>query len=193
MIPAREIVKLFLVALCFASTAWADGFADFRTHVQGKIPAGWQCEEIATFENITRFVVRSADNRYSIVVTRREAISQQEWTLRSERGEKAIAAIIAGAEPEKIDAEALLKAMKLPEGRYEDEAVSVDLSEPELWYAEIGSDEKKSQAVLKVILGTLELYDKSKPADAGNAAKNPESERKTEATPSRPPENGRSK
>ena len=171
--------------LFFATTALGDAFADFRTEVQRKIPAGWVCGEVKTIEGNTLFDVRSPENRFSVIINRRELISQQEWTLRSERIEKVMNAILTGAAPENIDGTALKDGMELPDGRYRGGAVSVGVDDPELWYPEIESDDRESKAVLKVILGALELYSKSEQsgADQPASASEPKSEGKDKPQP----------
>lgn len=152
------------IGLLFSATmALGDAFSDFKTELQHKIPAGWVCGEIRKIEGNTLFDVSSPQNRFSIVITRRELISQHEWTSRSKRMKKAIDAIIAGQAPETIDSTALTDGMKLPDGRYGGGAVSVGVSEPDIWYPEIKSDDSDSKEVLKAILGTLDLYKKSEP------------------------------
>jgi hypothetical protein len=170
MKTTNYMLRAVIGSLCLATTALGDAFADFRAVVQGKIPAGWVCSEIRTIEGNTLFDVRSPENRFSVVITRRELISQQEWTSRSERLEKAVAAIIAGEAPEKVDGVALADGMGLPDGRYSGGAVSVALSDPEIWYPEIESDNRKSKAVLKAIFGTIDLYNKSEQGGTGQPA-----------------------
>lgn len=161
-------------SLLFATTALGDAFADFRTEVKRKIPAGWVCSEIRTFEGRTLFGIRSQANRFSIVVTRRELISQQEWTSRAAQIKKAINAILAGDAPESIDGTALKHGLELPDGRYGGGAVSVGVDYPELWYPEIEADDQESKAVLKSVLGTLELYNKSEQGGADQPSTAPE-------------------
>ena len=189
---ATYMLRVTLGSLFFATTALGDAFSDFRAEVQGKIPAGWVCGEIKTIEGNTLFDVRSPENRFSVVITRRKLISQQEWTSRSERLKKAIAAIIAGEAHDKIAGTALSDGMELPDGRYGGGAVSVGLSDPEIWYPEIESDDRKSKAVMKAILGTLELYNKSEQAGAGQPATRPESKSEGNTKP-QPKSEGRSR
>jgi hypothetical protein len=163
-----------ICALFFATTARGDAFADFRTEVQRKIPSGWVCGEVRTIEGNTLFDVRSPKNRFSVIITRRELISQQEWNSRSERIKKAINAILAGDAPENIDGTAIKDGTDLPDGRYGGGAVSVGVDDSELWYPEIESDGQESTVVLKVILGTLELYNKSEQAGVDQPATAPQ-------------------
>lgn len=146
-------------------------FADFRAEVRSKAPAGWVCGEIGTIEGRALFDVSSPKNRYTVVITQHDLISQQEWTLRAERMKKAIDSFIAGKEPKEI--EALLKGMDLPNGRFGRTAVCVSLSEPEIHYPEIGTDEQEARTVVKAIFGILKLYDKSEPPGAGQPATKP--------------------
>jgi hypothetical protein len=175
---ATYMLGVTLGSLFFAATALGDAFSDFRTEVQGKIPAGWVCGEIRTVEGNTLFDVISPANKFSIVITRRDLISQQEWTSRYERVKKAIDSLLAGEAPEKAGGTALAEGMELPDGRYGGTAVSVGLSDPEIWYPEIEADERKSKAVLKAILGTLELYNKDGTTGAGKPATRSESKSK---------------
>jgi hypothetical protein len=158
---AKYMLGVGIGSLFLATTALGDAFANFRAEVQRKIPAAWACGEIGTIEGNTLFDVSSPENRFSIVITRCELISQQEWTLRSGRMKQAVDAIIAGEETKNVDASALIEGMGLPDGRFGGAAMSVGLSAPDVWYPEIGSDDRESKVVLKAILGILKLYKKS--------------------------------
>lgn len=156
---------LAVISACvfITASAFADAFADFRTEVQRKSPAAWVCGEIRTLEGRMLFDVSSPKNRFTVVITAHELISQQEWTSRAGRMKKAIDSFISGKTPAKESdhADALLKGMDLPDGRFGNTAVSVSLSESELHYPEIGEEEKEAKSVVKAIFRILKPYDKS--------------------------------
>jgi hypothetical protein len=160
-----------------AVSAFADAFADFRAEVQRKAPVGWVCGEIRTIEGRTLFDVSSPKNRFTVVITQYDLISQQEWTLRAERMKQAIDSVLTEKEPKEIDA--LVKGMDLPDGRFGRTAVRISLSEPEVYYPEYGADDQKAKTVVKAILGILTLYNKSEQG-AGQPATRPESESESE-------------
>jgi hypothetical protein len=152
------------------TSALADAFADFRAEVQRKAPVGWVCGEIRIIEKQTLFNVSSSKNRFTVVITQHDLISQQEWTLRAKRMKQAIDSFIAGKEPKDIDF--LLEGMDLPDGLFGRTAVCVSLVEPEIHYPEIGTDGQEARAVVKSILGILKLYQKSEqPGPAQPATK----------------------
>jgi hypothetical protein len=144
-------------------------FADFRAELQRRAPAGWVCGEIGTIEGQALFDIRSPKNRFTVVITQHELISQQDWTLRAERMKQAIDSFIAGNAPKEIDD--LL--VDLPDGWFGATSVCVSLSDPEIHYPEIGTDEQEARTVVNAILGTLKLYDKSGQPGAGQPSTQP--------------------
>jgi hypothetical protein len=151
------ILTAIICCMFTAGSAFADAFADFRAEVQRTTPVDWECGEIRTIEGRTLFDVRSSKNWFSVVITKHDLIPQKEWSLRAERMKEAIEAFVADKQVKTIDA--LL--MELPDGRFKDTAVSVSLSEPELYYPEIKADEKKAKVVVEAILQFLKPYTKS--------------------------------
>ena len=164
------------------TSALADAFADFRAEVQRKAPVGWVCGEIRTIEKQTLFDVSSSKNRFTVVVTQHDLISQQEWTLRAKRMKQASDSFIAGKVPKDIDF--LLK--DLPDGLYGRTAVCLSLVEPEIHYPEIGTDDQEARTVVKAILGILKLYDKSEQPGAGQPATKPADKVPAEVQPLTP-------
>lgn len=152
---------------------FADAFADFRAEVKGKVPVGWVCGEIRTFEGQTGFDVSSPKNKFAVVITQHDLISQQEWTRRAERMKQTIDSFIAGKDPETGDD--LWKWMNLPDGRFGKTAVEVSLSEPDIYQPEYRTDEEEASRVVQAILGILKPYDKGEKAGAGPPAAPPES------------------
>jgi hypothetical protein len=145
-----------------SNVALADAFADFRAEAQRKIPSGWVCGEVRTIEGRTLFDISSPKNRFTIIITQHNLISQDEWTLRSKRMKQTVDSILAGKEIKEV--ESLKNGIDLPDGRFGGTALGIDLSEPELHYPEIGADDLAAKAVVKALLRIIKPYKNSEQA-----------------------------
>jgi hypothetical protein len=143
----------------------SDDFNDFRTEVQTELPAGWGCGQVRSLENRTLFDVESSNNTFSIIISRCELLTQKEWNKRFKLAKRATDTIFTDkavtAEKKRAAVVALLAGQTLPEGIFAKIAVSVSLSEPDLFDPEYKSNSKEAKSVEQTILAMLKLYKES--------------------------------